>query len=210
MTTQHLVLVSGFAKSGKSTLANQLKHNGIAYASSSDILSRDTLTYYGLLPVTERTMTILETKNESLFKLHLEKYCPFINSSSGEKAEAIAAAKRGIRAAKIFVAEEVIVPKYGRKYFAEECFRSLPLDNDELCVIFTTIPKEHEEFMKLIEREYSGRVTLLNLRSQTEERGVDKRELFDTDKYFGYRVKELWNYKIAPEQTFIDFLQAIE
>jgi len=211
MTDKKLVLVSGYARSGKSYLANQLRQHGISYSSSSDILSREALKYFHI-PVNQSTLKVLEEKDEDTFQALLVNHCKFFfHPENYEQEQALRAAEKSIRHAKIFVAEETIVPVHGRKYFAENCLKNLPL-GDDLGVVFTTIPDEHSEFFRLIPSMFDGKVILVNLRSRDELQGVDIRGLFkwnDLMRESQYEIRHMMNEKISAEETFHQFLEAI-
>jgi tRNA uridine 5-carbamoylmethylation protein Kti12 len=59
-----LIIVAGYARSGKSTLSKQLKLNKIPFSSSSDILAIETLKAFGL-PVNDYTLQVLEKKKRT-------------------------------------------------------------------------------------------------------------------------------------------------
>lgn len=153
-----VIIVSGFARSGKSTLARQLKLNGIHYASSSDVLSVETLKYFGL-PVTQPFLDILENKEDELFNR-------------------LAETSFTVREAKIHVAEKFIVPNYGRGYFARACLGEMR-PSDKIFVVFSTIEDERIQMFRYLDYMGIKKIFKCNLVRGDQQTGVDSRSLFE-------------------------------
>lgn len=176
-------IITGFARSGKSTLQNELKRIGVPCASSSDILAVETLKYLNI-PVNPENLKVLETKDETEFFTLCKKHTPsnrlgrmmsLINMSPTRyKVDGL-----NIRNAKIFVAEEQIVPRYTRKFFAERCFEVVTAQRGNLFVIFSTIELEQRYLFSIIaDKAPESQVIRVNIRSSEECPGADSRSLF--------------------------------
>ena len=215
---QTFVLISGFARSGKSTLQSQLSINSIPTASSSDTLAEETLRHFQI-PVTDANLEVLRDKLEIPFRDLLATFTPqkviegfleALNNTQVFKTELDGldltfCPRLNTRNAKIYVAEYLIVPAYGRQFFCESGLKSLDKQQDSsLKVVFTTIRSEQIILLDILDSRTETKVLLCNLRRKTELTNVDARSLF-TDFDF-----ELQNDDITPEELYTECIDSIE
>lgn len=215
---QTFVLISGFARSGKSTLQSQLTLNGIPSASSSDTLAEETLRHFQI-PVTDANLEILRDKLEIPFQELVIAFTPkkviddclsALRNTEVFKTELegfnlIFCPRFNTRNAKIYVAEYLIVPTYGRQFFCESCLTSLGEQQESpLKVVFTTIRSEQDDLLDILALRPDTKVLLCNLRRKTELTNVDSRHLFTSFDF------ELQNDDITPEELYTECIDSIE
>lgn len=191
MTT--FVIISGFARSGKSTLSDLLENvNGYSIASSSSILDTETLKYFGI-PLTKQNIKVLVTKNEKEFQRLLKR-----SGFTGQNFESV-------REAKIHVAEKYIVPLHTRAFFANACLGLETVKDNETRVIFSSIKDERDIVLRTI-RQLEGDNTIIkvNIERNGQLKGVDNRSLFYSPDI------TLYNDGITPEELLENFLQYVE
>lgn len=193
-----VTIVSGFSRSGKSTIQRELKQRGYNCNSSSDILSVETLKYYSL-PITERNLEILEHKLEKDFQDEFKRVngCyPILDT----------------RNSKIYVAEQVLVPRHSRKFFTDQLVYSLDFVESKPQFLFSTIPTERVYLYDTLDKLLShpeDTVCLVDLRSKQEKTRVDSRGLIKDDELHFLKnptyYKEIWRDGLSVDET-IDLL----
>ena len=105
------------------------------------------------------------------------------------------------RSDKIYVAEKVIVPEHGRKYFAHGCLNQV--FDETFSVIFSTIRAEREVLIGSC-LDKNMRVLGINLESSDDARNVDtNRSLIDESE--GIKFVNLFNDKENPQILFNQF-----
>jgi hypothetical protein len=155
-----VLYVGGYSRAGKSTVLNELVANhNFNKISTSDYLTKETLSHFGE-PVSPRNIALFTTKDEY--------YDRYFRDTHGY----------GLREAKIFVAEDNIVPELGRFYgLVLPAIRdSYESGKNIVCEVFN-----HEELegwkrgMRLsLDTDYSE--LAISIRRSSELTGVDKRE----------------------------------
>lgn len=142
-----IIFIGGWARSGKSSTLNYLKTQGIPTYSTSALLHQ---TYRRLI----------EAKLKS-FKRDFDIY------DGNSKAE--------LRQELITLAEDVLVPIFGREIFAHTIIRQANLDPAPIVAVETIGGEEFRLGLEMVEKEY----VCWNIRRDSELKGVDLRELLE-------------------------------
>lgn len=200
MKNKKLVILSGFAKSGKTTLLRKLRKENWGVVSSSYILNLDTLSYFGLAE-TDENVEILDSKDDWEFYRKLNKRLniqsrAFINDFDNFRTTSLC------RDAKIHVAEKVIVPSFGRTYFLSECFDYLENERKDFNLVCTTIGDERKHLSDYLYRYADSDVVYVNIQSDDQENYCGYRTLIDG-------AKELFNTKEGVDKLYQDFLKLL-
>jgi NADPH-dependent 7-cyano-7-deazaguanine reductase QueF-like protein len=140
-----IIFIGGYGRSGKSSTLEILKSLDIPCYSTSVLLHQ---TYRRLV----------EAKLKS-FKLDFNMY------DGNNKAE--------IRQELITLAEDVLVPTFGREIFAHTVIRQANLDPVPIVAVETVGGEEFRLGLEVIEKEY----VCWNIRRNSELKGVDLRKL---------------------------------
>lgn len=152
-----LILIHGYARSGKTTLLNQLQKQGHSIVSTSQELDFITCKRF-ILP----------------------RYCiEYLRNKDNEKLNKVYGVPVNCRNLKIDTAENWYIPKFGRASLIEKAFlNQLDPHNCSDLVFFETIGGEEAELAKEYWQEHFNQSTLsLNIRRSTEVKGCDIREL---------------------------------
>lgn len=169
---KRLVVFSGFSRSGKSEyVGNILKNLGYEKVSTSDKLHEFTKSIFKALFGLEID-TYDKTSKNIFFSLAIKGVG--IYEVCGKKfAE--------FRDVLIAVAEEALVKVFGRFVFG---YTAAKLVNEAIaadkCVFFESIGgDEYTEFCKFVDPEILADALIFNVRRDTEQKGVDIRQLLD-------------------------------
>jgi hypothetical protein len=171
-----LILLTGYARAGKSSLLDALEKKGILRVSSSRQLSVDTLEYFDL-PTTDSFIKKLEDKEKDFNEYFIDQY------------------GFSCREAKIHVAENVIVPRVGRLagLIAPAIDNQLGANIEDDSVIAAEVFNSEEWFLwkrafrtihAAMHPSNKFAVYPIQVRRKTELANVDGRELIGA---------ELWN-----------------
>ncbi len=187
---KYLVLIYGYARSGKTTLLNTLESQGFLVLSTSVELDYITV---DLVKLPRCFIKVLREKNDEVLRQYIAKNLKAIYPLDNPH--------RTCRDLKIWAAEEVFVPYYGRNTLVKETIYNQfdPCYSGDL-VFMETIGGEEAE---LIKDYWKSRYTEaspiieINIRRSTEEKGVDIRELSPTGYLFHdkYNSTELYAKK---------------
>jgi hypothetical protein len=165
--TKNILIICGFARTGKSTLVNELKEEDWSIASTSQVLDDICYRLLGILDVQDVNF---EKKTGTVYSGRYE-YTP--------------------REFKINVAEEVIVPVFGREAIVKASFKGCYSSN----IVCESIGgDELDLLLNYIRRNYpASPVLVLNMRSALELKGVDIRKLAIKEQCYPHVLKEYHN-----------------
>jgi hypothetical protein len=155
---KNIIYLSGYARSGKTSLLNELKVNhGWQVLSTSDYLTKETLIYFDQ-KVNDYHQELFANKDPEYNQYFIDNY------------------GFSLRDAKIHVAEEVIVPLMGRyEGLVQPTIKDMDIDaNYTICEVFNL--EELLGWQKALSSDY--REYAINIRRKDELIGVDSRELF--------------------------------
>ncbi|MGL6342583.1 MAG: hypothetical protein ACRC80_26000 [Waterburya sp.] len=164
MTNSTLVLIHGYARSGKTTLLNELENRGYTTISTSRELDYVTCEHHHL---PRYCAEILRQKND--VTLQKIMHDPFITC----------------RAIKIDVAENYFVPQFGRKRLIGDTFYNQYYPNTASeYVFFETIGGEEADIAKEVAQEYGFKETIsVDVRRESELKDVDIRKLSHSHRF---------------------------
>lgn len=188
-------IISGYSRSGKTTITEYLRKLGYLVESSSDILTIKTLQYCGI-EINNKTIDVINNKKQDIF----EKLYKEANNKSTDKS---------IRDFKIHVAENILVPRFGRVYFTNKCIKNiikqLPNYNKNKVFIVSTIKEERFEIYNNPEiKDFN--LFGINLISNFALKNVDKRSLISKDEKTNY----IKIYKLENNGTIRDMYSKLE
>lgn len=178
-----LILIHGFAHSGKTTLMNQLKLAGEDVVSTSVELDHIVVERYNL---PRAVVSCLQNKEDEVLQRLLQ------NDSVT------------CRSRKIETAEKWYIPKYGRKMLVQRAFYNQYIPRDRDYVFFETIGGEEAELVREVWKDYSDTEPInINIRSSYERPGIDIREI----ACYGEQV---WNNHFTPQDLLECFLAVLK
>jgi hypothetical protein len=168
MQEKTLVLIYGYARSGKTTLLQELKKRGFTILSTSLELDYIT-TSSAYLP--RYFLPILQEKDDERLRAYIDREGVKLKSSPPFDNPEITC-----RQLKIWVAENEYVPLFGREYLVEQTiFNQYDPDNSSQLIFFETIGGKEAEIIK---KCWSDTAILdINIRRSSELPKVDIREL---------------------------------
>lgn len=178
-----IILIHGYARSGKTTLLSELKKQGYVTISTSLELEMLVLESFRL---PRYFLDILRDKDDEALKACLKvenskEWMSFFDEEQQEEWFPGGSDGLTCRQLKTYLAEKLFVPRYGREKLVELAMRNqfnLTIDSRGL-IFFETIGGEEAAF---IENRWGcgfGKVIKVNLRSRFEQPGIDIRQLSD-------------------------------
>lgn len=178
-----LVMIYGYARSGKTTLERWLRQQGYTVMSTSVELQNIVIERYDL---PRYAIDLMQEKDD-------ENFCklPGVPTIEGHTT---------CRSVMIDTAQNWYIPRYGRNAFVERTFHNqlkpYPRNSDLLPVTFvTTLGGEEAEITKQVWSEmFDDDIIEFNLRSADEQPGVDIRKL-------NPEADEIYNAQFSPEDT---------
>jgi hypothetical protein len=180
MTKKNILIICGHAKTGKSALINELREECWSVASTSAVL--DELCYQILDVFDIQDIDLVNKKG--IIDVGRYEYTP--------------------REFKIKIAEQVIVPMFGREAMVEISFKNC----DEYNIVCESIGGEELDILlAYIRKNYpDSPVLVLNMRSALELKGVDIRKLATKEQCQPYALKEYQNIFI-PFRGLKDYIE---